>query len=327
MLSLILRRLVHCTILFLTSVVLTYALASTALDPRAYFEGRQPPPPARVVDAELARLGMDDRAPLPERFAHWAGRALHGDLGLTIDGESVNAEFGRRVGVSVRLLLIGTVVGTAVGVLAGMWGAVRHGRPGDRILTVFSFAVLCVPTFVLALLLKTGALAVNRAAGSQVVLYTGEHTPGLQGDWTVQLRDTAAHLLLPAICVALPAIASYSRYQRAATLDVLGADHLRTARAKGLTPGQALLRHGLRISLVPVSVFFAYGMLTLFTGAVFTEAVFGWPGMGSWLVDSVQKGDVNSVVAVNIFAAAVVLLAGLLADVLHALLDPRVRQP
>lgn len=327
MLSLVIRRLVHCTILFLSSVVLTYALASTALDPRAYFEGRQPPPPSRVVDAELSRLGMDDRAPLPERFAQWAGRAVHGDLGRTIDGESVNAEFGRRVGVSVRLLLVGTVTGTAVGVLAGVWAAVRRDRLGDRMLTVFSFAVLCVPTFVLALLLKTGALAVNRAAGSTVVRYTGEHTPGLQGDWTVQLRDTAAHLLLPAICVAIPAIASYSRYQRAATLDVLGADHLRTAQAKGLTPGRALLRHGLRISLVPVSVFFSFGVLALFTGAVFTEEIFGWPGMGSWLVDSVQKGDVNSVVAIDLFAAAVVLLAGLLADVAQALLDPRVRQP
>ena len=327
MLSLILRRLVHCTILFLSSVVLTYALASTALDPRAYFEGRQPPPPSRVVDDELARLGMDDRAPLPERFAHWADRAVHGDLGRTIDGESVDAEFGRWVGVSVRLLLVGTVAGTAVGVLAGVWAAVRRGGLGDRALTVFSFAVLCVPTFVLALLLKTGALAVNRAAGSTVILYTGEHTPALQGGWPAQLRDTAAHLLLPAICVAIPAIASYSRYQRAATLDVLGADHLRTAQAKGLTPGRALLRHGLRISLVPVSVFFSFGMLTLFTGAVFTEEVFGWPGMGSWLVDSVQKGDINSVVAIDLFAAAVVLLAGLLADVVHALLDPRVRQP
>ncbi|WP_329262685.1 ABC transporter permease [Streptomyces sp. NBC_01478] len=327
MLSLIIRRLVHCTILFLSSVVLTYALASAALDPRAYFEGRQPPPPSRVVDAELSRLGMDDRAPLPARFAHWADRAVHGDLGRTIDGESVNAEFGRRVGVSARLLLVGTVTGTAVGVLAGVWAAVRRGKLGDRVLTVFSFAVLCVPTFVLALLLKTGALAVNRAAGSTVILYTGEHTPGLQGGWPVHLRDTAAHLLLPAICVAIPAIASYSRYQRAATLDVLGADHLRTAQAKGLTPGQALLRHGLRISLVPVSVFFSFGMLTLFTGAVFTEEIFGWPGMGSWLVDSVQKGDVNSVVAIDLFAAAVVLLAGLLADVVHALLDPRVRQP
>ncbi|MBK3581034.1 ABC transporter permease [Streptomyces sp. MBT65] len=327
MLSLIIRRLVHCTILFLSSVVLTYTLASAALDPRAYFEGRQPPPPSRVVDAELSRLGMDDRAPLPERFAHWADRAAHGDLGRTIDGESVNAEFGRRVGVSLRLLLVGTVTGTVVGVLAGVWAAVRRGGLGDRALTVFSFAVLCVPTFVLALLLKTGALSVNRAAGSTVILYTGEHTPGLQAGWPVQLRDTAAHLLLPAICVAIPAIATYSRYQRAATLDVLGADHLRTAQAKGLTPGRALLRHGLRISLVPVSVFFSFGVLTLFTGAVFTEEIFGWPGMGSWLVDSVQKGDVNSVVAIDLFAAAVVLLAGLLADVVHALLDPRVRQP
>ncbi|MEU9454774.1 ABC transporter permease [Streptomyces sp. NPDC048277] len=327
MLFLIARRLARCVVLFLVSLVLSYALASTALDPRAYFEDRRPPPPARVVDRELSRLGMDDRVPLPERFGHWADRAVHGDLGRTVDDESVSAEFGRRIGVSVRLLLVGTLAGTALGVLAGVWAAVRRGRLGDRVLTGFSFAVLCVPTFVLALLLKTGALAVNRAAGRPVIKYTGEHTPGLQGDWSVQLRDTLAHLVLPALCVALAAIALYSRYQRAATLDVLGADHLRTARAKGLTPGRALLRHGLRISLVPMTTFFSFGVLTLVTGAVFTERIFGWPGMGSWLIDSVERGDVNSVVAVNAFAAAVVLLAGLVADTLHALLDPRVRRP
>jgi peptide/nickel transport system permease protein len=327
MLSLVGRRLAHCAVLFLTSVVLSYALTSAALDPRAYFADRQPPPSARVVGHELSSLGINDRTPLPDRFAHWAVRAAHGDLGRTIDGESVNAELGRRVGVSVRLLLVGTLVGTALGVLAGVWVAVRRGRPTDRAMTVFSFGVLSIPTFVLALLLKTGALAVNRAAGHPVIRYTGEHTPGLEGGWTVQLRDTMAHLVLPVICVALAAIAAYSRYQRGATLDVLGSDHLRTAQAKGLTPGRALLRHGLRVSLVPMATFFSFGFLTLFTGSVFTEKIFGWPGMGTWFMDSVQKGDVNSVMAVDIFAAAVVLLAGLVADVLHAVLDPRVRYP
>jgi peptide/nickel transport system permease protein len=326
-LTLIAGRLARCTGLFLASVVLSYALASTALSPRAYFEDRQPPPPARTVDRELARLGVDDRTPLPERFGRWAARAARGDLGRTLDGQSVDAEFGRRLGVSVRLLLAGTLIGTALGVAAGVWAAVRRGGPADRALTVFSFAVLSIPTFVLALLLKTGALAVNRAAGGTVIRYTGERTPGLRGGWAVHLRDAAGHMLLPSLCVALAGIAFYSRYQRGATLDVLGADHLRTAEAKGLTPGRALLRHGLRISLAPSATFFSFGFLAVFTGAVFTERIFGWAGMGTWFMDSVEKGDVNSVMAVNVFAAALVLAAGLLADVLHAVLDPRVRRP
>lgn len=130
------------------------------------------------------------------------------------------------------------------------------------------------------------------------------------------------HLLLPTLAIALGTAAAYSRYQRGTMLDVLGSDFLRTARAKGLRRRTAVLRHGLRTALVPMSTFFAYGFLALFTGAAFTEKVFGWHGMGAWFVDAVGKGDINSVVAVNVFAAVMVLLAGFLADVLHAALDP-----
>ncbi|MFD7164401.1 ABC transporter permease [Streptomyces violascens] len=319
------KRLAHGALLLLFSVFLSYVISSAALSPRAYFEDRQPRPSAATVDHELALLGTDDRTPVLERFGHWSWRALHGDLGRTVDGGSVDAEFGRRIGVSTRLLLVGTLVGTGLGVLAGLWAAVRRHRLPDRALTVFSFLVLSVPTFVLALLFKEGALWFNQSAGHTVIRYTGERTPGLTGSLATHLKDRAAHLALPAATVALGAVASYSRYQRGATLDVLRSDHLRTAQAKGLTPGRALLRHGLRTSLIPLTTFFSFGFLTLFTGAVFTEEIFGWPGMGSWFMDSAQKGDINSVVAVNLFAAVTVLLAGFVADVLLAVLDPRVR--
>ncbi|MFD9004747.1 ABC transporter permease [Streptomyces sp. NPDC059582] len=315
----------NCLLLFLASTFLCYWLSSAALDPRSYYEQRTPRPAAAVVDRRLAELGLSERSPVTERFAHWSWRALHGDLGRTLDGASVDTEFGRRVGVTVRLLVAGTVVGAVLGVLAGVWAAVRRGRLPDRALTLFSFAVLSVPPFVLGLLLQAGAVSVNDSAGHTVIRYTGERTPGLQGGFLDRLRDSGAHLVLPTISVALGAVAAYSRYQRGATLDVLSSDHLRTAQAKGLTPGRALLRHGLRTSLIPLTAFFSFGFLTLFTGAVFTEKIYGWHGMGSWFVDAVQKGDVNAVVAIEVFGAALVLLAGLAADVLHAALDPRVR--
>lgn len=319
-------RITHSAALLLVSVLVSYVVASAALSPRAHFENRTPRPPASAVDHQLASLGLDDGTPVLLRFGHWSWRALHGDLGRTIDGEPVNAEFGRRVGVSVRLLLAGTVVGTGLGVLAGVWAAVRRGRLPDRVLTVFSFLVLSVPTFVLALLLKDGALSFNNSVGHTVIRYTGETTPARGGAWPSGLADRASHLVLPAATVALGAIASYSRYQRAATLDVLAADHLRTAQAKGLTPGRALLRHGLRVSLVPMTTFFSFGFLALFTGSVFAEQIFCWPGVGSWFLASAQEGDVNSVVAVCLFSAVTVLLAGLLADALLLVLDPRVRR-
>jgi len=319
------RRLGYYAALLLVAVCLSYALAATALQPRAHFEARQPPPRPAAVNAQLTALGVNDQTPLVERFGHWAADAVRGDLGLTIDGTSVNDEFGRRVGVSLRLLIVGTAVGTVVGVLAGAWTAVRQYRLSDRLVTLSSFLLLSTPVFLLAVLLKIGAIRLNQTLGTDLIKFTGEKTPGLQGGWFTHLKDRAVHLLLPSLSIGLTTIAVYSRYQRSTMLDVLGSDYLRTARAKGLPRRKALLKHGLRTALVPMSTFFSYNFLALFTGAIFTEAIFGWHGMGEWLVDSIATQDVNSVVAVSAFAAVVVLASGFLSDLLHAALDPRIR--
>lgn len=319
------KRLGYYAVLLLVAVFLSYVLASLALDPRAYFAGRQPPISPSAVDHHLTAIGINDHQPLLGRFFHWADRALHGDLGRTIDDDSVNAEFGRRLGVSLRLLLIGTGLGTVLGVLAGAWTAVRQYRLSDRVVTLASFALLSTPVFLLAVLLKTGAIWFNTTTGTDFIQFTGEASPGLTGGFWAVMRDRGVHLLLPTISVALFAIAGYSRYQRSTMLDVLGSDYLRTAQAKGLRRRTALLKHGLRTALIPMSTYFSYGFLALFTGATFTETIFGWHGMGEWFISSINKDDVNSVVAVNIFAAVVVLASGFLADLLHAALDPRVR--
>ncbi len=319
------RRLAYYAVLLVAAVCLSYLLASAALDPRAYFDGRHPPPSPQAVDAQLTALGLNNHAPLPGRLWHWFAGAVHGDLGRTIDDSSVSAEFVRRLGVSLRLLLAGTVLGTVVGVLAGAWTALRQYRISDRAVTLASFLLLSTPTFLLAVLLKIGAIKLNSVLGTDLIQFTGEKDPDLQGGIWAVLRDRGVHLLLPTLSIGLITIAAYSRYQRNTMLDVLGADYLRTARAKGLSRRQALLKHGLRTALIPMSTYFSYGFLSLFTGATFTEIVFGWHGMGEWLVESIGKNDINSVVAVSAFAAVVVLLSGFLADVLHAALDPRVR--
>ncbi|WP_326774189.1 ABC transporter permease [Streptomyces sp. NBC_01445] len=320
------KRLGYYVVLLLVAVCLSYLIASLALDPRAYYEGRQPPLSPSAVDHHLTAMGVNDHKPLAERFLAWAGHAVRGDLGQTIDGSSVAAEFGRRIGVSLRLLLLGTIAGTVVGVIAGAWTAVRQYRLSDRALTLASFALLSTPVFLLAVLLKIGAIWFNQQTGTELIQFTGEKSPGVDNGFWAVLKDRSVHLLLPTISIALGAVAGYSRYQRSAMLDVLGADYLRTAQAKGLTRRTVLLRHGLRTALIPMSTFFSYGFLALFTGATFTETIFGWHGMGEWFVSSIGKNDVNSVVAVNVFAAVVVLLSGFLADALHAALDPRVRR-
>jgi peptide/nickel transport system permease protein len=145
------------------------------------------------------------------------------------------------------------------------------------------------------------------------------------GGTGAHLLDRLRHLVLPSLTLALAAAAGYSRYQRNAMLDVLGQDFIRTARAKGLTRRRALVKHGLRTALIPLATLFAYGVAGLVTGAVFVEKIFGWHGMGEWLVQGIATQDTNIIAAITLFSGAVVLLAGLLSDVFYAALDPRVR--
>ena len=190
---------------------------------------------------------------------------------------------------------------------------------------MLALLTLSTPTFVIANLLILGALRVNWAVGVHLFDYTGETSPGVgDGAWA-QLLDRLRHLVLPSLTLALVAAAGYSRYQRNAMLDVLGQDFIRTARAKGLTRRRALLKHGLRTALIPLATLFAYGVAGLVTGAVFVEKIFGWHGMGEWLVQGISTQDTNIIAAITLFSGTAVLLAGLLSDIFYAALDPRVR--
>jgi peptide/nickel transport system permease protein len=323
------RRLIYLLLLVVISTSVAYVLAATQLNPRSRYEGRNPPPPEAVIDAALDAINMNTHVPLSHRFARWATGVLHGDLGRTIDNTSVNDELDRRMWVSLRLMLLGSLIGTALGVAAGAYGAVKQHRIPDRVLTVLSFVILSIPVVVLAVLFKNAGIGVNNMLGftgdTKLLYTTGEITPGLD-TWTwVGMSDRIAHLVLPSLVLIAVAVAFYGRYQRNAMLDVLGSDFLRTAQAKGLRRSQALIRHGLRTALIPMATFFAYEFALLFVGATFTEKIFGWHGMGEYFVDSITKNDVNSVAAVTLFVAVLVLIAGFLSDVAYAALDPRVR--
>jgi peptide/nickel transport system permease protein len=325
MVKFLLRRLANSIVLVGLAASLAYVLAAVSLHPRANFEGRNPAPPEAVVDRRLDELNLNDKTPVTERYGRWVRNVVRGDFGRTWDGTSVNQEMRRRIGVSLRLLLIATIVGGVLGVLAGAWGAIRQYRLSDHAITLLSFAVLSTPVFVLAVVLEIVAVGFNDAVGVRVFEYTGEFTPGLSGGFWPQLLDRLQHLVLPSLTLVLGQIAVFSRYQRNAMLDVLGQDFVRTARAKGLRRGTALLKHALRTALIPAATFFAYNFGLLLVGATFTETIFGWHGMGEWFIDSVTRNDVNAVAAVSCFAAFLVLVAGLLSDIAYAVLDPRIR--
>jgi peptide/nickel transport system permease protein len=317
------RRAFNYVVLLALASFLTFALASLTFHPLDSLLERNPRPPDSVIAARTTELGLDK--PIPLRYGEWASRAWHGDFGKTITGQPVSDELGRRIWISLRLVLIGSLVGTFIGVLVGAWGAVRQYRLSDRVITVTSLVLISTPTFVIANLLILVALKVNSVLGFQLFEYTGEtsSTP-VGGAWS-QFVDRLQHLVLPTLTLALSAIAGYSRYQRNAMLDVLGQDFIRTARAKGLTRRQALFKHGLRTALIPMATLFAYSVSGLVAGAVFVEQIFGWHGMGEWVVQGITNQDINVVAAVTLFFGATILLGGLLSDVMYAALDPRVR--
>lgn len=329
MAAFLVRRLLYLVSLVLVSTSVAYLLAATQLNPRARYEGRNPPPPPEVVDAVLDAVNMNNKTPLLQRFERWAGGLVHGDFGRTIDNTPVSDEIQRRMWVSLRLVIFGALMGTALGVAAGAFSAVKQHTPVDHLVTIFSFVTLSIPVVVLAVVYKNGGIALNEALGftgdTKLLYTTGEITPGLEfWSWT-GIVDRAAHLALPSLVLITTAIAFYGRYQRNAMLDVLGSDFLRTAQAKGLRRSRALIKHGLRTALIPMATFFAYEFALLFVGATFTERLFAWHGMGEYFVDSITKNDVNSVAAVTLFVAVLVLIAGFLSDLAYAALDPRVR--
>src|SRR6476661_1297240 len=316
-------RLLNYVVLLAVASFLTFSLASLQFEPLDSLLQRNPRPPQAVIDAKAAELGLDK--PIPVRYGHWVAGVVHGDFGKTIGGQPVTDELWRRIGVSLRLLVIGSVVGTVIGVVVGAWGAIRQYHLSDRVITVLSLLVISTPVFVIANLLILAALQVNSVLGVQLFEYTGETSPDAIGGAWNQFVDRVQHLVLPTFTLALGAIAGYSRYQRNAMLDVLGQDFIRTARAKGLTRRRALFKHGLRTALIPMATLFAYSVAGLFTGAVFTEKIFGWHGVGEWFVQGVATQDTNIVTAITLFSGVTILLAGLLSDVIYAALDPRVR--
>ena len=178
-----------------------FALASLEFKPLDNLLQRNPRPPQAVIDAKAAELNLDK--PIPVRYGDWVAGVVRGDFGTTIGGQPIADELGRRIGVTLRLLVIGTVMGTVIGVVVGAWGAIRQYHLSDRVITVLSLLVISTPVFVLANLLILAALRVNTVLGVQLFEYTGETSPDAVGGVWNQFVDRVQHLMLPTFTLAL----------------------------------------------------------------------------------------------------------------------------
>ncbi|MFC4560683.1 ABC transporter permease [Nocardiopsis mangrovi] len=321
----LIRRLLSYLVLIFLASTFAYLLAATTLSPRTNFEQLQPRPSQEAIERELTKLNLNDRTPLAERYAVWVSDLARGDFGQTVNDQSVNEQVVRKAGVTLRLIVVGTVIGCSVGVAIGAYAAVKQYRAFDKVSTGAAFVVLAVPTVVIAVSLREAARWFNATTGRQWLNYGGEYTAGLDAGFWGTLADRLQHGILPTATLALALFAAFSRYQRNMMLDVLGSDFVRTAMAKGLTRRAALLKHALRTALIPTITYFTFTFGILLAGTTFTEKIYGWHGMGAWVVDSIVQNDVNAVAAVTCFMAVCVMAASFLSDILYAWLDPRVR--
>ncbi|WP_222192212.1 ABC transporter permease [Modestobacter italicus] len=321
------RRIIASVLVLLVSSFLVFALCAASFDPLAKYYTQNPRPPESFFNNLREQLGLNDNFFV--RYWNWLSGALTGDFGETINGTPVADQLIGRIGVTGRMIIAAVVIAVVLAIIVGVVGAVRQYKASDYALTFFVYILIALPTFWFAALLKEFvAGGINDMLGSQVLYTIGEETPGLglyASGWELW-SDRLGHLILPTISLAMLSFAAWSRFQRAAMLDVMGSDYMRLARAKGLTYRRTVVRHGLRNALIPLTTVVALGIGTLFGGAIITETVFVWHGMGEYLINNgIHQNDINVVLGWLLVSAVFVVVFNLIADILYAVLDPRIR--
>src|SRR3989441_10485266 len=301
-------------------VTLTFLLLHAAPgDPAERLLG--PTATTEQLAAQRRALGLERS--LPTQYATWLARAARGDWGISIaTGRPVVAMFAGAWPATVRLVLLSLFLAYGLGLAVGAVQATHDGSRLDTALSITSVTLFALPGYWLGLMLVmvfTYWLRVLPAFGS-----AGFDSDFLTG-WP-RVADRLRHLALPLLTLTLIGVGGTARFVRGAMLDVLAAPFVTTARAKGLKPSHVIRRHVLRNALIPVVTLLGLLLPALFSGAVFVEAVFAWPGVGRVLVEAVQARDYPVVMAATTISAGLVVLGNLLADLLAAWLDPRVRR-
>jgi peptide/nickel transport system permease protein len=275
--------------------------------------------PAQLA-SQRHSLGLD--RPLIVQFATWIVRAARGDWGTSIaTGRPVRALLAEAWPATVRLVGLSLVLSYVLGLAVGAVQAARHGSRLDTALSVASVTLFAVPGYWLGLMLVmvftywARVLPAFGAAGLDADLLTG---------WA-RVGDQLRHLALPLATLTLVGVGGSARFVRGAMLDVATQGFVTTARAKGASPARVMLRHVLRNALVPIFALLGLSLPALFSGAVFIEAVFAWPGVGRVLVDAVHARDYPVVLAATTVSAVLVVVGNLLADALATWVDPRMR--
>ncbi|MFO1068810.1 MAG: ABC transporter permease subunit [Geminicoccaceae bacterium] len=293
----------------------------------------------RGVDPErharlMAELGYDK--PVWQQYAIYIGDVLQGDLGKSIVSRQPVVQefltlFPATIELSVSAMLFAVVLGLPVGILA----ALRRGTAFDHTVMAVTLTGYSMPIFwwgLLLIILFSGMLGWTPVSGRLDLLYYVEPVTGFMlidtlffSDESGAFRSALSHLILPTIVLGTIPLAVIARQTRSAMLEVLSEDYVRTARAKGLAPWRVVGVHALRNALIPVVTTIGLQVGTLLAGAILTETIFSWPGVGKWLVDSIFRRDYPSVQGGLLLIASVVMVVNLIVDLLYGLINPRIR--
>lgn len=287
---------------------------------------------ANVADLRQ-RLGLD--RPILEQYFVWAGNVLRGDLGNTIRGNiPIRNEIRSRFPATVELSIVALFLATIIGIPVGILSAVRRNSLFDTFSMLGALIGVSIPIFVLGLLLiffigvelRWLPFIGRLSTGVTITKVTGLHTVDaiISGNWPA-LKDAARHLVLPSVTLMTIPLAIIARITRSAMLEVLNQDYIRTARSKGLTERKVITLHALRNALLPIVTIIGLQLGTLLSGAVLTETIYSWPGIGKWLFDSIVARDYPIVQAVTLLIALIYVFANLLVDMLYIVIDPRIR--
>jgi peptide/nickel transport system permease protein len=314
-------RLVQAVPLLLLITLIVFGL--TELLPGGPLAQYASGPGMSPADLEQLRhyYGLDD--PAPQRYLQWLGAILRGDLGTSyVNHVPVADLIAERLPNTLLLQGLAMLVTLLVAVPLGILAAIRRHSWVDYLATLLSSVGHAVPTFWSGLLAIIFFSVQFRAWGLPALPATGMVTLGSGGG---SVTDRAAHLVLPVAVLALFNASQFTRYVRSGTLDVLGQDFLRTARAKGLGERTVLVRHMFRNSSLPLVTLLALEVPALFSGAVVVESIFAWPGMGRLFVDSAQRFDYPVLLGLVTVVSILVVITAIVCDLVYAWLDPRIR--
>jgi peptide/nickel transport system permease protein len=315
--SYIVRRLIQALFILFIITLVCFALVQSFADPMAMYATK-----SNVSAAERAavrtRLGLDQ--PVPVQYIKWLGLALQGELGQSFFSHlPVSTLILQRLPMTLVLMFTSEIFIIIISLIMGVISAVKQYSVTDNLITSFSFIGYSMPIFFIALGLMQ-IFAVQFKAWGLPYLPTGADI------WDFKNPVALAwHMVLPVTCLVIIQVAGYSRFLRSSILEVLGLDYVRTARAKGLSSRFVLFKHALRNAILPFITLIGLDIPFLLGGALVTESIFAWPGMGRLFWEYAQRGDFPVVNGVLLLTSSAVVFFTIIVDVLYTFIDPRIR--